>query len=122
MSENRRSSELDGAARLVASARARLPAADLRLAELDRLTDWQRRTMLSLLDRLLGSVEDDLRSGLAARLPAEDYDSAHAALSSAQLEIARPLLGDASPWEPALVALLLRRAEEHRLQMGASDK
>ncbi|HEX4736768.1 MAG TPA: DUF2336 domain-containing protein [Allosphingosinicella sp.] len=123
MSENRRSSELDGAARLVASARARLAAAaaDLRLAESDRLTEWQRRTMLALLDRLIGSVEDDLRSGLAARLPAEDHDAAHAALSSAQIEIARPLLDDAAPWDPALVALLLRRAEEHRLQVGAAD-
>lgn len=123
MSENRRSSELDGAARLVASARARLnaAAADLRLAEADRLTEWQRRTMLALLDRLVASVEDDLRSALAARLSAEDHEAAHAALSSAQIEIARPRLDDAKPWDAALVALLLRRAEEHRLQMGAAD-
>ena len=123
MSETRRSSELDGAARLVASARARLAAAaaDLRLAEPDRLTEWQRRTMLALLDRLVHSVEDDLRSALAARLPAEDYEAVRAAFSSAQLEIARPILDDAAPWDPALVALLLRRAEEHRLQLGAAD-
>jgi hypothetical protein len=123
MSENRRSSELDGAARLVASARARLAAAaaDLRLPEADRLTEWQRRTILALLDRLVASVEDDLRSALAARLPAEDHEGAHAALSSAQIEIARPLLDDAAPWDPALVSLLLRRAEEHRLQMGVAD-
>src|SRR5579875_3503733 len=114
MSEIRRSSELDGAARLAASARARLSAAaaDLHLPQRDRLTEWQRRTMLALLDRLVGSVEDDLRSALAARLPAEEHEAVHAALSSAQIEIARPLLDEAAPWDPALVALLLRRAEE----------
>ncbi len=123
MSETRRSSELDGAARLAASARARLDAAaaDLHLPQRDRLTEWQRRTMLALLDRLIGSVEDDLRSALAARLPAEDYEAIHAALSSAQIEIARPLLDDAAPWDPALIALLLRRAEEHRLQANGAD-
>ncbi|HEX5185166.1 MAG TPA: DUF2336 domain-containing protein [Allosphingosinicella sp.] len=123
MSENRRSPELDGAARLAASARARLAAAaaELRLPGRDRLTEWQRRTMLALLDRLVGSVEDDLRSALVARLPAGEHEAAHAALSSARLEIARPFLDDAAPWEPALVALLLRRAEEHRLQIGAAD-
>lgn len=123
MSETRRSSELDGAARLVASARARLnaAAADLHLPQRDRLTEWQRRTMIALLDRLIGSVEDDLRSALAARLPPEHYPAAHAALSSAQIEIARPLLDEAAPWDPALVALLLRRAEEHRLQANGAD-
>jgi hypothetical protein len=123
MSETRRSSELDGAARLVASARARLAAAaaDLRLPQHDRLTEWQRRTMRALLDRLVGSVEDDLRSALAARLPAPEHEAVRAALSSAQLAIARPLLDAAAPWDPALVALLLRRAEEHRLQMGGAD-
>ena len=122
MSDTRRSSELDGAARLVASARARLAAAadDLRLAEPDRLTEWQRRTMRALLDRLVHSVEDDLRSALAVRLPPE-HEAVRAAFSSAQLEIARPILDDAAPWDPALVALLLRRAEEHRLQLGAAD-
>ena len=123
MSETRRSSELDGAARLAASARARLAAAvaDLRLVERARLTEWQRRTIRALLDRLIGSVEDDLRSALVTRLPAADHDAARAALSSARIEIARPLLDDAAPWEPALIALLLRRAEEHRLQMGTAD-
>jgi hypothetical protein len=123
MSEIRRSSELDGAARLVASAHARIAAAaaDLRLPEGDRLTEWQRRTMLALLDRLVRAVEDDLRSTLAERLPAGVHEALHASLASAQVEIAAPLLDDAPLREPALVALLLRRAEEHRLQMGAAD-
>jgi hypothetical protein len=123
MSETRRSSELDGAARLVASARARVAAAaaDLRLPERDRLTEWQRRTILALLDRLVRAVEDDLRSALAERLPAGAHEALHASLASAQVEIAGPLLDDVPLREPALVALLLRRAEEHRLQMGASD-
>ena len=60
MSETRRSIELDGAARLVAAARARLAGAalELRLPEGDRLTEWQRRTIASLLAGLVRSVED----------------------------------------------------------------
>ena len=55
MSDTRRSSELDGAARLVASARARVAAAaaDLRLPDGDRLTEWQRRTMLAPVSALV---------------------------------------------------------------------
>src|SRR4051812_10890978 len=123
MSDTRRSSELDGAARLVASARTRVAAAaaDLRLPEGDRLTEWQRRTMLALLHRLVRSVEDDLRSAVAEWLPAGEHEALHASLSSAQVDIAGPLLDDSAFWDPALVALLLRRAEEHRLQMGAAD-
>ena len=70
MSETRRSTELDGAARLVASARARLAGAalELRLPEGHRLTEWQRRTILAWLAGLVRSVEDELRSSLAARL------------------------------------------------------
>lgn len=123
MSETRRSSELDGAAQLVASARARVAAAaaDLRLPERERLTEWQRLTMLALLHRLVRSVEDDLRSALAEILPVGEHDALHASLSSAQLDIAGPLLDDSAFWDPALIALLLRRAEEHRLQMGVAD-
>src|SRR4051795_10648575 len=123
MSENRRSIELDGAARLVASARARLAGAalELRLPESDRLSEWQRRTIAALLAGLVRSVEDELRSALAARLPADQHEALHAALASAQVEIAGPLLDTASPWDPALIALLLRRAEEHRLQKGGGD-
>lgn len=123
MSDTRRSTELDGAARLAASARARLAAAaaDLRLPERDRLTEWQRRTILALLERLVRSIEDDLRSALIRRVPAGPYEGLHAALSSATVEIARPLLDEAASWDGTLLALLLRRAEEHRLQMGAGD-
>ncbi|MDB5693466.1 MAG: hypothetical protein JWO81_2529 [Alphaproteobacteria bacterium] len=123
MSDTRRSTELDGAARLVASARARLAgaAAELRLPERDRLTEWQRRTISSLLARLVRSVEDDLRSALAAGLDETAHEALHAALSSARVEIAQPLLDAASPWDPALIALLLRRTEEHRLQKGSAD-
>ncbi|MEA3003872.1 MAG: hypothetical protein QOH81_2660 [Sphingomonadales bacterium] len=123
MSDTRRSTELDGAARLVASARARLAAAaaELRLPERDRLTEWQRRTIASLLARLVRSVEDDLRSALAAGLGGAADEALHAALSSARVEIAAPLLDAASLWDPALIALLLRRTEEHRLQKGTAD-
>ena len=123
MSETRRSNELDGAARLVASARARLAGAalELRLPEGHRLTEWQRRTILALLAGLVRSVEDELRSALAARLAADGHEALHAALASAQVEIAAPLLDAAAPWDSELVALLLRRAEEHRLQKGNAE-
>src|SRR4051794_17661874 len=123
MSETRRSYELDGAARLAASARARLAgvALELRLPEPDRLTEWQRRTIASLHAGLVRSIEDELRSAVAPRLPADRHEALHAALASAQVEIAAPLLAAASRWDESLVALLLRRAEEHRLQKGAAD-
>src|SRR3569833_1301606 len=112
MSETRRSTALDGAARLVASARARLAGAglELRLPEQDRLTEWQRRTIAALLAGLVRSVEDELRAALAARREAGEHEALHAALASAQVEIAAPLLGNAAPWDEALIALLLRRA------------
>src|SRR3954469_18842488 len=123
MSETRRSYELDGAARLAASARARLAGAalELRLPERDRLSEWQRRTIAALLAGLVRSIEDELRSALAARLPADQHEALHAALASAQVEIAAPVLDSVAPWDAGLVALLLRRAEEHRLQKGAAD-
>jgi hypothetical protein len=114
--------EGDGAARLLASARGRVAAAaaDLALPQALRLSDRQRTTILSLLAHLVRSVEEALRAELAATAPG---DALQAALASAHVEIAVPVLaGDAALAEPGLVDLLLRRAEEHRLHRTAAGE
>jgi hypothetical protein len=126
MSEVRASGgELDGAAQLLASARARVAAAmaDLALPEAFRLSDRQRITVSHLLRRLVGDVEDELRSALVAWFAADDSEPLRAALSSASLPIAIKVLeGGGALADPALFALLLRRAEEHRLARAAPDR
>lgn len=112
--------EGDGAARLLASARARVAAAaaDLVLPPELRLSDRQRTTILALLASLVRSVEEKLRSELAETAPG---DVLRAALSSGHVEIALPVLaGEAALADLDLVDLLLRRAEEHRLHRAAS--
>lgn len=119
MSEVRSNGERDGAAQLLASARARVAAAatDLALPERLRLTDRQRSALAHLVSRLIGDIEDELRSALAAGIA---VPAVRAALSSAALPIALPILEEAGLLaDPALIALLLRRAEEHRLARGA---
>ena len=117
-------SELDGAAQLLASARARVSAAiaDLALPEAFRLSDRQRVTLTHLLLRLVGDLEDELRSALAAHFNREEDEPLRAALSSASLPIALPVLeAGGALADPALFALLLRRAEEHRLARAAPE-
>jgi hypothetical protein len=125
MSEVRASGgDLDGAALLLASARARVSAAmaDLALPEALRLSDRQRLTVSHLLRRLVGDVEDDLRSALAAHFSADEEEPLRAALSSASLAIAIPLLEGGVLADPGLFARLLRRAEEHRLARSAPER
>lgn len=112
----------DGAAKLLLSARARLTAAaaDLALPPPLRLTDRQRSVVLSLLENLTRSVEDALRAELASAVGDE---ALQAALASAHVEIAVPVLAaTATLAEPALIDLLLRRAEEHRLHRAAAGE
>ena len=114
--------EGDGAAQLLVSARARVSAAaaELALPQALRLSDRQRTTILSLLGNLVRSVEDALRAELAGAAP---DDALQAALSSAHVEIAVPILaGDTARADPALIDLLLRRAEEHRLHRAAAGE
>lgn len=124
MSEVRANDELDGAARLLASAQARVSTAiaDLALPEAFRLSDRQRITVSNLLRRLVGDIEDELRSGLAAHFARDEDSPLRAALSSASLAIAMPVLeGGGALADPALIALLLRRTEEHRLARAAPE-
>src|SRR3954471_8345923 len=125
MSDVRPSGEVDGAARLLASARSRLAAAaaDLALPAALRLSEWQRGAVLSLFGALVRDAEDELRGALLERLPAGGPEALGAALGSATLPIALPLL-EAGPLigDPELLSLLLRRVEEHRLAGAGGER
>src|SRR3712207_5145481 len=97
--------EQDGAAQLLASARARVSAAmaDLALPEELRLSDRQRAAVSHLLRRLVGDIEDELRSALVAHFAADPEEPLRAALSSATLPLALPVLqGGAAIADPSL--------------------
>ncbi|HEX8063772.1 MAG TPA: DUF2336 domain-containing protein [Allosphingosinicella sp.] len=116
--------ELDGAAQLLASAHARVAAAiaDLALPEAFRLSDRQRFTVSHILRRLVGDIEDELRSALAAYFAGDEDAALRAALSSASLPIALPVLeGGGVVADPALFAMMLRRTEEHRLARAVAE-
>jgi hypothetical protein len=111
--------ERDGAAQLLASAHARVSAAaaEISLPDALRLSDWQRTAARSLLARLVRSIEEELRAALAA--DASD-EALHAAFSSAHVEIALPVMEERRALsEPALVEMVLRRVEEHRIHRAA---
>jgi len=105
----------DAARLLLAAARERfaVAATDLLLPERARLTEWQRITAGNLLNRLIRSIEDALRVPLAERFV--DHDNVHAALASAHVPIALPILERAQALGDAeLSTVLVRRVEEHR--------
>lgn len=105
----------DAARLLLAAARERfaVAATDLLLPDQARLTEWQRLTAAGLLSRLVGSIEDELRSRLALSFAANE--TLHAALSSAHVPIALPILERAQVLRDAdLTTILVRRVEEHR--------
>src|SRR3954468_11286174 len=118
MSETRPSGgEKDGAAELLASARARLAAAasDLALPRALRLGERQRSLVSSLFAELVRALEDELRALLLPRL-ADAPEPLRAAFASAGLALAQPALEEAGPAAvPGLLPILLERAEEHRL-------
>lgn len=105
----------DAARLLLASARERFSAAaaDLLLPEDARLTQWQRTTAASLMQRLVRSIEDALRAEITDRL--NDNAALHASLGSPRVEIALPILERAGALRDAdLSNVLVRRLEEHR--------
>jgi uncharacterized protein (DUF2336 family) len=111
----RRESKGDAARLLLAAARERfaVAATDILLPEQARLTEWQRVTAAALLARLVGGIEDSLRAALADHFRQEE--GLHAALSSAHVPIALPILERASVLRDAeLGTILVRRVEEHR--------
>ena len=111
----RRESKSDAARLLLAAARERfaVAATELLLPEATRLSEWQRLTAAALLARLVGGIEDQLRAALAEHF--RGHDALHAALSSAHVEIALPILERASALgDQELGTILVRRVEEHR--------
>ena len=120
---SRREKRSDAARLLLAAARERfaVAATDLLLPDQARLTEWQRLTAAGLLSRLIRSVEDDLRLRLAVRF--EKHDALHAALSSAHVPIALPILERAQVLRDAeLTTILVRRVEEHRFWKARSEQ
>src|SRR5918993_4851707 len=117
----RRDRQSDAARLLLAAARERfaVAATDLLLPDQARLTEWQRLTAAGLLSRLVRAIEDDLRARLAVRFEAQE--ALHAALSSAHVPIALPILERAQVLRDAeLTTVLVRRVEEHRFWKAAA--
>lgn len=115
MSQARPERKDDAARLLLAAARERFSAAaaDLLLPEAARLTQWQRLTASALLFRLVRTIEERLRGSLCDLLG--DQEALHAALSSAHVAIALPLLERAQVLSDVeLGTILVRRVEEHR--------
>ena len=108
---------VSAAAQAAVASRARLHAAvaDLALGADVRLSDYLRVTVGELLEGLVGTVELALRRRIAVGLPVGAV-AARASLEAAHVALARPLLAAAGALHDAeLIALLLRRADEHRL-------
>ncbi len=111
----------DAARLLLAAARERfaVAATDLLLPDRARLSEWQRLTASSLLGRLIASIEDDLRMRLARRFAGQE--ALYAALSSAHVPIALPILERAQALRDAeLTTILVRRVEEHRFWQASA--
>ncbi|MGZ8997922.1 MAG: DUF2336 domain-containing protein [Allosphingosinicella sp.] len=118
---NGRDRQSDAARLLLAAARERfaVAATDLLLPDAIRLTEWQRLTAADLLNRIIRGIEDNLRSRLA--LTFESVEALHAALASAHVPIASPILERARVLrDPELSNMLVRRAEEHRFWRKAA--
>jgi hypothetical protein len=102
------------AAQVARHADARLTAAlnDLFLPDFVRPTDAQRAAMSNMLDTLVTEIDHDLRDGLIARLG----EAAPPVLGVGRIPIVRPIFDRAGVLrDRELVALLLARAEEHRI-------
>lgn len=108
---------LADAARAAQGGRKRLAAlVDLFLPESMRLSDHQRVTIKRFISRLVGAIEHDLRQRLISDHAARFSVEAVAAIGSARVSIALPVLERARALHDVeLVSLLLARVEEQRL-------
>lgn len=105
---------LADAAAVARHADARLSAAigDLFLPDFVRPTDVQRASMAHMLTMLVEEIEGELRLALAEQLG----DVAPPVLTVSRIPIVRPIFDRAGVLKDRdLVALLLTRAEEHRI-------
>jgi hypothetical protein len=98
-------------ARPAGSGRLATVRADFFLNPAERLTEQERALMTAMLHCLVGDIADEIRAELPGGSIAAN-DDGHVALMDA-LTSARLLD------EPALMALLLRRADEERIATGA---
>ena len=120
---NGRGKQSDAARLLLAAARERfaVAATDLLLPDEARLSEWQRLTAAALLTRLIHSIEDELRASLALKF--EAHPAVYAALSSARVPIALPILERAQVLRDAdLGNVLVRRVEEHRFWKNRAEQ
>jgi len=95
---------------------------DLFLPHHHRLTDQQRAIMVALVDKLIAGVELDIRQHLVETLLRDGgrQPDLVALLSDEGVRTAESLReGDGCLRDPALLALVLRRAEEHLLTFAA---
>lgn len=82
------------------------------------LSDQHRAQITQLLRALIGAIEDELRIRVGQALPANATPELIAALGSAQVPIALPLLERTRLLREAdLIAAMLRRVDEHRLAL-----
>ena len=125
MSDDRQQTGAPGgdAAHLLVEAARRHAAAvdDLFLAEALRLDEWLRTAVRALLGKYVRALEIELRAALLDDGAVSSNETLAASFSSAHVQIALPLLerNDALR-DPDLVAILIRRAEEHRFMGGAA--
>ncbi|NBC32293.1 MAG: DUF2336 domain-containing protein [Alphaproteobacteria bacterium] len=96
--------------------------ADLFMSDAGRLSDRERALINGILNKLLHSVERDVRLALAERLRMSDQAPPElvALLANDDFEIARPILRD-SPLlrDGDLIAVIKDRSQEHRLAIAA---
>ena len=85
--------------------------ADFFLDSATRLTEQERALMTAMLHCLVGDVADDLRSALPKGWAAANDES--------NLDLIETLTATRLLDDPALMALLLRRADEERISNGA---
>lgn len=112
---------LAAAAQAADGARHRLATSlvDLFLPGDSRLSDQQRVTMARILNALVTTVEDDFRHRLIDAMDEAASPELYAALATARVRIATPILERARLLQNRdLMAVLLRRADEHRLATG----
>ncbi|ARR53638.1 DUF2336 domain-containing protein [Rhizorhabdus wittichii] len=111
---------LTDAARALDSVESRVgrAAGDLFRSDGPDLSDQHRAQIAQLMRALIGAIEDDLRIRLIDSLADEPHPELLAALGSATMPIAQPLLERTRLLREAdLVAAMLRRVDEHRLAL-----
>lgn len=82
------------------------------------LSDQHRAQITQLMRALIGAIEDELRIRIGNALPPDASPELAAALGSARVPIAQPLLERTQLLrEPDLVSAMLRRVDEHRLAL-----